>query len=110
LDLIVAIELFPLFYRGMPVPFGETAKPIGGALLPATFFNVLLIAANILGFAYILHKAGFNLGLIPNTRNDWLDVLTLFIFLISGLAMWYIPIFLLAFLISAVLLVVGQLS
>lgn len=79
-------------------------------MLPAAFFNVLLILANILCFGYILHKAGFSLELIPKTRNDWLDVLTLFIFLMSGLAMWYIPIFLLAFLISGVLLVAGQLS
>lgn len=94
----------------MPVTFGETGKPIGAALVPATFFNVLLIVANILGFAYILDKAGFNFGLIPKTRNDLLDILVFFIFLVSGLAMWYIPIFLLAFLISGILLVVAQLS
>jgi len=109
-DLILEIKLFPFFYRGLPASFGETAKPIGAALVPATFFNVLLIAANIFGFAYVLHKAGFNLGLLPKTRNDWLDVLVFFIFLISGMAMWYIPIFLLAFLISALLLVASQLS
>ena len=70
------------------MPFGETAKPIGAALVPAAFFNVLLIAANILGFAYILDKAGFNLGLLPKTRNDWLDVLIFFIVLMPGMAMW----------------------
>jgi len=109
-DLILEIELFPFFYRGLPVPFGETAKPIGAALVPATFFNVLLIAANIFGFAYVLHKAGFNLGLLPKTRNDWLDVLAFLIFLISGMVMWYVPFFLLTFLISGVLLVAGQFS
>jgi len=108
--LIIEIKLSPLLYRGIPLPFGETAKPIGAALLPATFFNVLLIAANIFGFAYILHKAGLNLGLVPKTRNDWLDVLAFFIFLISGIAMGYAPIFFLAFLVSGVLLVAGQLS
>ena len=110
LDLILEIKLLPLFYRGVPVPFGETGKPIGAALVPATFFNVLLIAANILGFAYILHKAGFNVGLLPKTRNDWIDLLAFFIFLISGMAMWYAPILLLTFLISGVLLVAAQLS
>jgi len=94
----------------MPVPFKETAKPIGGVFIPATFFNVLLIAANVFGFAYILHRAGFKLGLVPKTRDGWLDVLAFFIFLISGMAMWYIPIFFLAFLVSGLLLVAGQLS
>jgi len=108
--LILEIKLFPLFYIGIPVPFGETGKPIGAALVPAAFFNVLLIAANILGFAYILDKAGFNLGLLPKTRNDWIDVLAFFIFLISGMAMWYFQIFLLVFVISGVLLVAAQLS
>ena len=108
--MILETRLFPLFYIGIPVPFGETAKPIGAALVPAAFFNILLIAANILGIAYILDKAGFNLGLLPKTRNDWIDILAFFIFLISGMAMWYFPIFLLAFLISGVLLVAAQLS
>jgi len=110
LDLIVETALLPLLYRGIPVPFKESGKPIGAVLLPATFFNVLLIATNILVFAYLLHKAGFNLGLVPKTRDDWLDVLAFFIFLISGMAMWYAPILLLTFLISGVLLVAGQLS
>jgi len=108
--LILEIEMFPLFYRGLPARFGETGKPIGAALVPATFFNVLLIAANILGFAYIFNKAGFNFGLIPKTRNDLLDILVFFIFLVSGLAMWYIPFFFLAFLISGVILVAAQQS
>jgi len=99
-----------LLYRGIPVPFKESGKPIGGVLLPATFFNVLLIAADIFAFAYLLHKAGFNLGLIPKTRNDWLDVLVFFIFLVSGMLMWYIPICFLAFLISALFLAAAQLS
>jgi len=99
-----------LLYRGIPVPFGETAKPIGAALLPATFFNVLLIAANIFGFACILHKAGFNLGLIPKARNDWLDLVAFFIFLISGLAMWYFPIFFLPLVITGLYLLIGQVS
>jgi len=92
------------------VPFEETAKPIGGALLPVTFLNILLIAANIFVFAYVLRKAGFNLRLIPKTMNDWLDVLVFFIFLISGMAMWYFPIFFLGFLISGLFLVASQLS
>jgi len=99
-----------LLYRGIPVPFGETAKPIGAALLPATFFNVLLIAANIFGFAYILHKFSFDLGLIPKTRNDWLDILVFFVFVISSMAVWYFPIFFLPLVITGLYLLIGQLS
>jgi len=108
--LILELELIPLLYRGIPVPFEETGKPIGGILFQATLFNVLLIVTNVFAFAYILDKAGFNIGLIPKKRNDWLDVLVFFIFLMSGIAMWYIPVFFLAFLVSALLLVAGQLS
>lgn len=108
--MIIEIELLPLLYRGIPVPFGETAKPIGGALLPATFFNVLLIAANVFAFAYLLRKFGFDLGLFSKTRNDWLDVLIFFIFLISGMAMWYSPIFFLPLLITGLYLFMGQVS
>jgi len=92
------------------LPFGETGKPIGAALIPAAFFNVLLIAANAFGFAYILYKAGFNVGLIPQKRNDWLDVVAFFIFLVSGLAMWYFPIFFLPLAITGTYLIMGQLS
>jgi len=99
-----------LIYRGIPVPFGETAKPIGAALLPATFFNVLLITANIFGFAYILHKSGFDLGLIPKTRNGWLDVVVFFVFVTSFIAVWYFPIFFLLLAITGLYLLVAQLS
>jgi len=92
------------------VPFKSSGSPIGGAFIPATFFNVLLIVANIFGFAYILHKAGFNLGLMPKRRNDWLDIIVLFTFLISGMAIWYIPIFFLPLAISGLCLLIGQLS
>jgi len=99
-----------LIYKGIPVPFGETGKPIGAALIPASFFHVLLITANIFGFAYILHKAGFNVGLLPEKRNDWLDVLALLIFSISGIAVWYFPIFFLPLAITGIYLVACQLS
>ena len=92
------------------MPFGETAKPIGAALLPATFFNVLLITANIFGFAYILHKSGFDLGLIPKTRNGWLDVVVFFVFVTSFIAVWYFPIFFLPLAITGLYLLVAQLS
>jgi len=108
--LILEIVLLPLLYKGIPVPFAETGKPIGAALVPATFFNVLLIAANVFGFAYILHKAGFNVGLLPEKRNDWLDVLALLVFLISGIAIWYLPIFFLPLVIAGLYLLMGQLS
>jgi hypothetical protein len=110
LDLILEVKLLPTFYTGIPLPFKSGINPIGGILLPATFFNVLLIVANIFAFAYILHKAGFELGLIPKTRNDWLDVIVFLIFLISGMGIWYTPIFLLAFLVSGLVLVTLQLS
>jgi len=108
--LILEIELLPLLYGGIPVPFKEGGKPIAGVFLPATFFNVLLITANVFCFAYLLHKVGFDLKVVPKTRNDWLDVLVFFVFSISGIAMWYIHAFFLAFLVSGVLLVAGQLS
>jgi len=110
LDLILEIKLLPIFYTGIPLPFKANSNPIGGIILPATFLHVLLIAANIFGFAYILQKFGFDLGLTPKTRNDWLEVIVIFTFLISGMAMWYLPILLLAFLISGLLVVAVQLS
>jgi len=110
LDIILEIRLLPFFYRGIPVPFMETGKPIGAALIPAVFFSVLLIAANVFGFAYLLRKAGYDLGLIPKTKNDWIDAICFFIFLVSGMAMWYLPIFFLSLLITGLYLVVGQLT
>jgi len=110
LDLILEIKLLPMFYAGIPVPFKANSNPIGGVVLPATFLHVLLIAANIFGFAYMLQKLGLDLGLTPKTRNDWLEVTVLFTFLISGMAMWYLPFLFLAFLISGLLLVTVQLS
>jgi len=110
LDLILEIKLLPLLYGGIPVPFVETGKPIGAVLFHATFFNVLLIAANVFGFAYVLQKAGLSLGLIPKTRDGWLDTIVLFTFLVSGMAMWYFPIFLLPLVTTGIYLVVGQLS
>ena len=110
LDLVVEIELLPLLYRGIPLPFIETGKPIGAALIPAAFFNVLLTVANVFGFAYLLQKAGFDLGLIPKTRNDWLDIMVLLTFLISGVAMWYFPIFFLPLVITGFYLVAAHLS
>jgi len=110
LDSVLEIKVLPLFYTGISTPFKATFNPIGGALLPATFFHVLLIAANVFGFAYVLQKVGFDLGLTPKTRNDWLEVTVIFTFLISGMAMWYLPILFLAFLISGLLVVAVQLS
>jgi len=110
LDLILEIKLLPVFYTGIPVPFKTTINPIGGILLPATFFNVMLVVANLFGFAYLLRKAGFEVGLIPKPKNDWLDIIVFFTFLISGVGMWYIPVLLLPFLISGLLLVTVQLS
>jgi len=110
LDLIIEVKVFPLLYKGIPAPFEETAKPIGAALLPATFFNILLIAANVFGFSCILHKAGYDLGLIPKTRNDWLDFLVFFIFVISGMATWYFPIFFLPLAIAGLYLLMDLLS
>lgn len=104
------IKLLPLFYAGIQLPFEETGKPIGGALIPAAFFNLSLIAANVFGFAYILYKTGFDVGLIPKTRNDWLDVIVFFMFLTSGIVIWYFPIFLLPLLIAGLYLIVAQLS
>jgi len=110
LDLVLEIELLPLLYRGIPLPFIETGKPIGGALIPAAFFNVLLTVANVFGFAYLLQKSGFDLGLIPKTRNDWLDIMVLLTFLMSGVAMWYFPIFFLPLVITGLYLVTAHLS
>ena len=91
LDLVLEIKLLPIFYTGIPLPFKANSNPIGGIALPVTFLHVLLIAANIFGFAYILQKSGLDLGLTPKTKNDWLEVTVLFTFLISGMAMWYLP-------------------
>jgi len=99
-----------LLYRGIPVPFVETGKPIGAALTPATYFNILLIVTNVFCFAYILHKAGFKLGLLLEKRNDWLDVLAFFVVSVSCIAMWYFPFFFLLLVITGIYLVVGQLS
>lgn len=89
MDLVLEYLLLPLLYSGIPLPFEENEKPIGGAITPVTFLNTVLLVGSIFGAALALRKLGINLDLIPKERAGKVDLIVFGLFLISGLLLWY---------------------
>ncbi|MEM2843615.1 MAG: hypothetical protein QXZ53_07055 [Candidatus Bathyarchaeia archaeon] len=111
IDVLLEKLLLPLFYKGLPLPYPATGKPIGAALLPATFFHVLLISGSIFAIALIAEKLEFKFDdLTPKTTQGKIALTLLFIMLISGIAMWRYPIALLPFIIAAAYLTIIEVS
>jgi len=111
IDVLLEKFLLPLFYEGLHLPYPATGKPIGAALLPATFFHALLISGSIFGVALIAEKLEFKLNdLTPKTTQGKISLIMLFVMLISGIAMWWHPIAFLSFIIAAAYLTIIEVS
>ncbi|MEM2897174.1 MAG: hypothetical protein QXG01_06365 [Candidatus Bathyarchaeia archaeon] len=99
LNAFLEINLLSYFYRGIPLPYDFTSKPIGAVIFPLTFYHLLVIVLNTLALAYICEKIGFKVGIIPRNREGTIDTILLITFLFSGFMLWYQPLFLLPFIL-----------
>jgi len=112
LGIVAALELLILsfFYAGIPTPFPETEKPVGGVLLPVTFFHLLLAVPSLLAILYAAKKAGYNVGkAFPQTRQAWTEILFLLVLFASGILVWWYALALLPFVIAGIYLVFVEL-
>jgi len=111
IDILLEKFLMPLFYEGLPLPYPATGKPIGAALISATFFHTLLISGSIFAIGLMAEKVGFKLDeLTPKTTQGKINLLMLFVMLASGMVMWWHPIAFLPFIITAAYLTIVELS
>jgi hypothetical protein len=108
IGLIIELAALPKLLEGVPLPFGQTGKPIGGSLFNLTFFHAILVAAVILIAAWLAKRAGFDLGLIPRTKGDIPSLLAFVAFLSSGFLMWYHPAFLIGLIASGIYLLASE--
>lgn len=104
-DFIVELQVLPSLYRGIPLPFPETSKPIGNALFSATSLHIALIAINIFVLIAVLKRVGYVGSSIPSRKGDWLDLFAFLAFALSGLVMWFSPVFMLPFIGAGVYLI-----
>jgi hypothetical protein len=110
LDAIIEIQFLEFFYRGIPIPFQETTKPIGSSLFSLTFFHILLIVLNILAISYILNRFGFQNKIFPSSLEGKMDFVFLIAFSLSGILMWYFPIFLISFITTGAYFLIVELK
>ncbi len=111
IDALLEKFLMPLFYEGVPLPYPATGKPIGAALLPATFFHALLISGSVFTIGLMAEKLGFKLDeLTPKTTQGKINLIMLFVMLASGMVMWWHPIAFLSFIISAAYLAIIEIA
>ena len=96
-DGLIEMNVLPMFFRDISIPFKASGKPIGSALFSLTFFHLFLIVLNILAISYVLNRFGFKNNVYPSSREGKMDFIMIMIFSLSGLAMWYYPIFLILF-------------
>jgi hypothetical protein len=99
-NIFLEINLLPYFYKGIPLPYGITAKPIGAIIFPLTFYHLLIIVLDILILAYISERLGFKVDIFPKTKEGIMDTISLIVFLFSGFMLWYQPLFLLPFILT----------
>jgi len=110
LNILLEVNLLPYFYKGIPLPYGVTAKPIGAILFPLTFYHLLIIVLDILALAYLCEKIGFKVEIIPKTKEGIIDTILLIVFLISGFMLWYQPLFLLPFILTGAYLIFTEMK
>ncbi|MEM3440369.1 MAG: hypothetical protein QXQ76_02090 [Candidatus Bathyarchaeia archaeon] len=108
IGLAIELAIAPKLLEGIPLPFGQTGKPIGGSLFNLTFFHALLATAMILLFAYLAKRIGFDFGIIPRTRGEAYGLVAFVAFISSGFLMWYHPIFLIGLLASGIYLLASE--
>lgn len=108
IDIVVELQVLPLLYGGIPIPFQETSKPIGSSLFPATSLHIALIGSNLLILMLVLKKARYKGESMPSKKSDWLDLFALLALAVSGLAMWFYPAFMIIFIASGVYLLLTE--
>lgn len=110
LDAIIEIQFLKFFYQGIPIPFQETTKPIGSSLFSLTFFHILLVVLNILAISYLLNRFGFQNKIFPSNLEGKMDFGFLIAFSLSGILMWYFPIFLIFFITTGAYFIIAELK
>lgn len=106
---IVEMHTLPKIYSGIPLPFPETGKPIGGILFPATFLHLLLGYGGLLTILFSARKAGFKVnGLLPSTRKGIIETIALLILLLSGILLWWFPHAILPLIVTGVYLLFSE--
>ena len=110
IDALVEIQFLNFVYKDIPIPFEETSKPIGSTLFSLTFFHVLLIVLNVLVISYVLNRFGYKNKIYPSSLNGKMDFTFLILFSLSGLLMWYYPIFLISFIVTGVYFIIVELK
>jgi hypothetical protein len=108
IDIVVELQALPLLYRGMPIPFPETSKPIGESLFSAASLHMILIGSNLLILMLVLKKAGYKGESLPSRKSDWLDLFAFLALVFSGLAMWFYPMFMIVFIASGIYLLLTE--
>jgi hypothetical protein len=108
IDIVLELQLLPLLYQGIPIPFPETSKPIGNTLFSATSLHMTIISSNLLVVMLVLKKSGYKGGSLPSKPSDWLDLLALLALAVSALAMWFNPAFMGVFIASGAYLLLSE--
>lgn len=108
IDVVLEYLLLPFFYSGVPLPFGENEKPIGGAITPVTFFHAILVVGSIFGAALAFSKLGIKLDLVPKDRAGKIDLIVFGLFLFSGLLLWYTTAAVIVFAPTAIYLLIVE--
>ncbi len=107
--LTIELNILPKIYSGIPLPFQQTSKPIGGVLFPATFLHLLLGYGGMLAILYSAKKAGFKVnGLLPSTKKGFVETTALLILLLSGVILWWFPPAMLTLIITGIYLVFSE--
>jgi hypothetical protein len=107
-DLVVEWQVLPWLYRGIPLPFPETSKPIGDTLFSVTSLHVALIGFNLLVLMFVLPRTGYASRSILSKSSDWLDLIAFLALAISGIVMWFYPVFMLIFLSAGIYLLLTE--
>lgn len=106
---IAEMYTLPKIYSGIPIPFPETGKPIGGILFPATFLHLLIGYGGLLVILFSARKAGFKVNsLLPSTRKGVTETVALLLLLLSGLLLWWFPHAILPLIIAGVYLLFSE--
>jgi hypothetical protein len=108
IDLVIELQILPWLYGGIPLPFPETSKPIGDTLFSVTSLHMALIGFNLLVLMFVLPRTGYASRSIPSKSSDWLDLLAFLALAISGIVMWFYPVFMLVFLSAGIYLLLTE--
>lgn len=67
-----------------------------------------LIGFDLLVLMFVLPRTGYASRSIPSKSSDWLDLLAFLALAISGIVMWFYPVFMLVFLSAGIYLLLTE--